>query len=258
MARPPSAGDDRLLQLVEEIARDVSDMVRSQASARGGAALASASGGKGGANNFRGASSGGSVSLSGAGNITRGLSGLLGGGLAAVAAGGAAGIAAQAATNIARNVVGTAASETVNGVVNTGLNFSDAFNFGVAKGVSKIPFVGGRVASDLSAVERAGSRVKGILTPLARAGADPNVLAQARIPLFARFAAQEFRSDVENRAIDRLVQGPGTDIALGNTARRAAGDIGLIPQGFAGPPSEKLILDSLKASSRGQYRRGSE
>lgn len=256
MARANSS-DDALLQLVEEIARDVGDMARQQAAIGRGTGVTSASQGQGGAGSFRNAGGRG-VSIEGAGNITRGLSGLLGGGLLGGAVGGAAGVAASAAVNVSRNVIGTGASEAANAFVNTGLGFTDSFNFGIAKGVSKIPVLGGGLAADLAAVKRAGDRVKGILTPLARAGADPNVLAAAREPLFARFAAQEFRSDVENRAIDRLVQGQGTDIALGVQARRRLGELGIIPQGFAGPPNEKVIADAVKANSRGQYRRGSE
>lgn len=260
MARPTSGGDDKLLQLVEEIARDVNDMARTR-TVGGGASLASASsagGGRSGAGNFRGASTGGGVSLGGAGNITRGITGMLGGGLAASVAGGAAGMAAGAAANVSRNVIGTGVNEAANSFINNNLSFSDAISYGAAKGVSKIPFVGGTIASELSAVERAGARVKGVLTPLARAGADPKLLDAAQVPLFARFAAQEFRANARNRKVDAMVQGPGTNQSLGVAGTRWLERLGIVPEGLSGPPSEKMISDGLKASSRGQYRRGSE
>lgn len=253
MARSNSPSSDALIRLVEEIARDVGDLARAQATSAGRAGTTAAGSGTagGGAGSFKSAGGGGGgVSFSGAGNVTRGITAGLGGGLAASALGGVAGLAAASAASVSLNVLRTGATEAGNAIVNNDLSFSDAVTFGAAKGTAKIPFFGGRVATELAGVEAAAGRVKGILAPLARAGVDPQVRQDAELGLFAEFIAQEQRAGIQNRRVDRLLQTVGNDFALGQASLRSIRGEREVDAAF--------VLEALRAGQRAQYKRGSE
>lgn len=237
-------GNDELLKVAEDIARDVATLARIGTANR----FSSTVGGGGGGGAGGGLLGGAARRQGSAGPAVGGLAGkLLRGGVQGLALG-----AVAAAGTVAVRAGAAGISASVDGALNLGLNAEQSLTAGLLAGASKIPFIGARVARETAVEKSAADRTAGITAGLARAGASSAEIRPLREFLFEAFSAEEFRASQEAIEVDRLRAQRGNPRSL----RRAIAGRTYGPE--YGPEPSQEILRAVSTGRMGNYRRGSE